>query len=294
MRQFLKNILLCLFLFLSFFLILKIIYPIRDKNYNSAFVDKLKILQSNKKIKKIIIIGGSGAGWGISAELIEQETGIKTINLGHQAAFGLIDYQAFIMDNITKDDIIIFSPEWVFYNNPTFYDEATLNELIRYNPEYSELINNYYYKIRYLFTKIELNTHKINDSTTPYIYNCFNKNGDIISHCGLIKNKIRRYKINEELKVDSFRIYFKFLSSNRTFFLYPPTQLPIYKENFKILNRIEKLLQKNNFNIIDNVDNNVYPDEMFFDAEYHLKCDFKNKRTKKIIDYLKQTILINK
>jgi hypothetical protein len=294
MRPFIKNISFFLILFLTSFLILKITLPTRAKNYHSAFVDKLKILQSNKKIHKIILIGGSGVGWGISGELIEQETGIKTINLGHNAGFGLIDYQKFIMDNITKDDIIIFSPEWNFYNNPTFYDEATLNDLIINNLEYNILINNYYYVIKSLFTKIERNTQKVNDSSSAYRYDCFNKNGDIISHCGLIKSKIRRLgKISEELKIDSFKIYFKFLSTNRTFFLFPPTQSIFYKENFKTLNRIEKLLQKNNFKIIDNLENNVYSDEMFFDAEYHLKCEYKNIRTKKIIDYLKQTILIN-
>jgi hypothetical protein len=41
---------------------------------------------------------------------------------------------------------------------------------------------------------------------------------------------------------------------------------------------------------VDGVENNVYPDDMFFDLEYHLKCDFKDKRTRKVIDYLKQNI----
>ena len=154
MKLFLKNIILFLFLLVSFFMISKIILPNREKNYNSAFVDKLKILQLNKSNKKILLIGGSGIGWGISAELIERETGVKTINLGHNAAFGLIDYQSFIISNINKDDIIIFSPEWIFYNNPTFYDKATLSDLIRYNQEYRVLLNKDNFSS--FFTKIEL------------------------------------------------------------------------------------------------------------------------------------------
>lgn len=274
-------------------MISKIILPNREKNYNSAFVDKLKILQLNKNNKKILLIGGSGIGWGISAELIERETGVKTINLGHHAGFGLIDYQSFIISNINKDDIIIFSPEWIFYNNPTFYDKAILLDLIRYNQEYRVLLNKNNYNFSAFFTKIELKIPK-KDATSPYKYECFNKNGDIISHCGLNPGNVRPYEISEEVKIDSFNIYFKFLSTNRTFFLFPPTQLSVYRENSKILNRIEFLLRNKKYNIVDDVENNVYPDDMFFDAEYHLKCDFKDQRTRKVIDYLKQNILNKK
>jgi len=289
MKLFLKNIILFLFLLLSFYMISKIILPNREKNYNSAFVDKLKILQLNKSNKKILLIGGSGIGWGISAELIERETGVKTINLGHHVGFGLIDYQSFIISNINKDDIIIFSPEWIFYNNPTFYDKATLSDLIRYNQEYRVLLNKDNFSS--FFTKIELNIPKKDaTSTSPYKYDCFNKNGDIISHCGLNARKINYYNISQELKLDSFNRYFKFLSTNRTFFLFPPTQLSVYRENSKILSRIEFLLRNKKYNIVDGVENNVYPDDMFFDLEYHLKCDFKDKRTRKVIDYLKQNI----
>lgn len=292
MTQLLKKVILFFLISFSLFFSLKFILRNKqEKNYNSAFVDKLKILQSNRFKKKIILFGGSSVGWGFSAELIEKKLGIKTINLGHYAGYGLIDFQSFFLKNITKDDIIIFSPEWLFYADPEFYEPAILDNLVRYNYEYGKIIGNDYYLIKSFFSKIKISNSKKEDVSTAYRYNCLNRNGDIISQCSLPPFGPQYYKIDHApLKINSFSKYFPFLLTNKTIFVFPPTQLRVYNENKSYLDLIEHSLLKQKYIVADSVADNVYPDSVFFDAGYHIKCDMRIRRTEKLIDYLNQYV----
>ncbi len=99
MQKFIYNIFRFIILSTLLFIVLRITLP-QKKNYNSAFVDKLRLLRKYKNEKKIVLLGGSCVGWGISAEQIEKSTGIKTINIGHHAGYGLTDFQNYLMSNI--------------------------------------------------------------------------------------------------------------------------------------------------------------------------------------------------
>jgi hypothetical protein len=276
------------------FIFLKLSLNSGKQNYNSAFVEKLIILKKYRHQKKIVLIGGSSVGWGLSAELIESETGIKTINLGHHAGFGLIDFQSFIIKNLNKDDIIIFSPEWIFYTDPTFYDKATLDNLIRYNIGYGELLQNDFYKLSTLFTKINIESFQDDNLGNPYRYDCLNTNGDIISHCGLKAKLPQYYTIdNEHIAVERFKELFPFIVNNKTIFLYPPTQKKVYERNKIFLNKINNTMLKNRYCVVDKIEDNVYKDDCFFDSQYHLTCEERIKRTGKLIIFLKKMYNLN-
>ena len=292
MKKFIKHLSIYFLLTSLFFYILNKIFK-EERNYNSAFVDKLKILQANKNIKKIVLIGGSSVGWGLSAEQIEIKTGIKTINLGHNAGFGLSDFMNFISQNLTKEDIIVFSPEWNFYSDPNFYDTAIHRNLIMNNYEYGRLLNNYLYMLMALnpIHKVRFELIKENMLDNPYRYNCFNNNGDIISHCNLSPQNLRRYVIkSEDLRVNYFKLIFPFLASNKTIFLFPPTQRQSYEESSRYLKNVEFTLIQSGYLVLDKVEENIYPDSSFFDAEYHLTCSTRISRTNKLIKYLSQFI----
>ena len=96
------------------------------------------------------------------------------------------------------------------------------------------------------------------------------------------------YKLQQGLlKISSFPKYFPFLLSNKTIFIFPPTQQKVYNENKQYLKSIEASLYKNNYTLLNNVEDNVYADSDFFDAEYHITCESRIHRTEKLINYLK-------
>jgi hypothetical protein len=256
-----------------------------EKNYNSAMVDKLGILQKNKAKQKIILIGGSSVGWGLSAEKIQKATNITTINLGHHAGFGLLDYQEFIISCLNPNDIIIFSPEWNFYDKPDDYDTATLDDLYT-NTTYLKITKkSLFTKIKStLLRKISLSTNKNHDPDNPYVYNCFNKNGDVISHCGIKSRKPNKYKVDfAHFDLELFKAKFKYISKARCILLFPPTQESVYKMYKKSFDDLQMAISISKLGYIDLIPSNVYNETDFFDAEYHLKCEIKNKRTEKVI-----------
>lgn len=268
---------------------IKLIFP-TAKNYNSAMVDKLDLLKKNKSKQKILLIGGSSVGWGLSAELIEKATNITTINLGHHIGFGLLDFQEFIISCLTPNDIIIFSPEWEFYNDPNYFDLATLDDLCQ-NKEYLEQTNKPLKTIikSILLKKIYL--FKPNDKKSPYRYYCINQHGDVISHCNLIPKGPEKYAVQlEHFDQNLFINTFQYISKAKCILLFPPTQKSIYQENKKSFDELQASVSKSNLNYIDSISSNVYDEVDFFDKEYHLKCDIKMKRSEKVISSILNTI----
>jgi hypothetical protein len=281
---------------LSFFFLCLIKYNIKHKkNYLSAFVDKLEILKTNKDRQKILLIGGSSVGWGISAETIEQETKIKTINLGHHAGIGIFDYLQTVLKYTTKNDIIIFSPEWNFYNNPNFYDTATLENLHLNYPYLSFNNKPIYFFFKSFFThRAPIFQNNIwRDSVYPY--ECLNANGDIVSHCNWKRQNTKSYNVEfDNFAIREFMKAFPFIYSKQTIIIFPPTQSSVFKSNIKIFNSFQTKLSNLNLPLLDSIIDNIYPDSLFFNAEYHLTCDGRDYRTKKIVAFIRSTIMQQK
>jgi hypothetical protein len=287
MKTFVTKTFLALLLGMAIFVSLRLVLP-KKKNYNSAFIIKLKTLARNKYQKKIVLFGGSSIGWGLSASEIEKSTGLKTINLGHHAGFGLTDFQNFVMSNISEKDIIIFSPEWHFFFNPTDYDTATLDNLAS-NIEYGIMTKNVHHFLTGLFSKIEMDFKPNIDSiNSPYRYDCINENGDVISHCGMSPRGPRRYSLsNTTWNYEKFLNTFNFITRKNTVLLFPPTQLDFYKRYESQLSYLQYFLKNQDIQLVNNISENLYNDSSFFDAEYHLTCENRTKRTNAIILFIK-------
>jgi len=80
------------------------------------------------------------------------------------------------------------------------------------------------------------------------------------------------------------------LLTNKVIFAFPPTQERIYKEYGNRLNFIQQSLLNQHYLIADSLIDNVYPQSEFFDAEYHILCDVRTRRTEKLISFLQQFI----
>lgn len=299
MLSFIKKVLVFSLLIVTAFLLVKV-YTIQylPQNFYSVYSNKLKMLSAIKAQRKIVLIGGSSVGFGISAKQIEQATGIKTINMGQGAGLGLLDARDYILNNITKNDIIIFSPEWAFYEKPSFTDAAVLDNFIHNNPEYGVIINRPTYVMQSAFSAIysyEFNNagkkDKMSEDLPPYVYNCINESGDIISHCGLKRIGPKPYLINlKKFDLKKFLEAFSFVGNHNTLIVFPPTQQPLFKKYGADLRRVENTLRTHKLNVVNNVTDNVYPDSSFFDAEYHLTCENRTIRTKIVINSIKKLL----
>ena len=89
------------------------LYPITDKtHYYQGFKKPYEIALKTKGEERIILLGGSSLGWGVSAKTIQKETGVIALNFGVHAGTGYLGSFGLIEEVLTKKDLIIISPEW--------------------------------------------------------------------------------------------------------------------------------------------------------------------------------------
>lgn len=87
--------------------------------YQSVIQRKYDVLKNTKE-KKIIIIGGSSAGFGIDEELLEEKTGYKVANMGLHAGFGQLFNTEIARDFIKEGDIVLLGYEYDTIASPCF------------------------------------------------------------------------------------------------------------------------------------------------------------------------------
>lgn len=85
--------------------------PTFDDTYQSVIqrkYDKLK----NAEGPKIVIIGGSNAGFGIDSVLMEEKTGYTVVNMGLHAGFGRLFPTELAKNHIGEGDIVLLAYEY--------------------------------------------------------------------------------------------------------------------------------------------------------------------------------------
>ena len=104
---------------------------IYSKTYYAALVDKVHNLQSHKKDKKIILIGGSNVAFGFNSELLEKEfNDYKVINFGLYAMLGTKIMMDLAVDYIGEGDVVFLMPEINSQSTSLYFNaESTLKAL---------------------------------------------------------------------------------------------------------------------------------------------------------------------
>jgi hypothetical protein len=74
---------------------------------------KMAIAQEVKASRRILIVGGSGAHYTVDAQLMEQQTGIPTINLSTDGPVGLDVILPSVSQAIHPGDIVVLIPEYL-------------------------------------------------------------------------------------------------------------------------------------------------------------------------------------
>ncbi len=90
------------------------------------------VLEIEPNEKKILIVAGSNALFGISAKSITQATGIKTINLGSHAGLGGEYILNWADKFIRKDDIILMPLEYDLYESTGMSDDFVKFDALNY------------------------------------------------------------------------------------------------------------------------------------------------------------------
>ena len=275
-----------------------------DENYFASIVDKHHFARSIHK-PKIMLVGGSNLAFGIASDSIEKKMNRPVVNLGLYVGFGLDFILKDAISEVRKGDLVIISIEYYLRKNEEEYSEQMA--AFAYSPAYEYVgytdFLDFFKKQASFFSRYSRNliffpnrikSPKIDDKISDYFRKGFSQKGDLLAH---INNPpIRPLNDLARLKKRSYlneiQLINQFIKDVRTIggqvvWNYPCYSQTGYDLNSEELKYYENQIQQNvNCLKINNLKDEIYPDNCFYDTHFHLSGKCRIERTQKLIDIL--------
>lgn len=87
--------------------------------YQSVIQDKVRYYEQTKG-RRLILVGGSSAAYGIDEERLEQETGCKVANLGLYGGLGDLFQTQLVRANLQAGDLVVLAYEYNWIDEESF------------------------------------------------------------------------------------------------------------------------------------------------------------------------------
>jgi hypothetical protein len=311
MKQFLIKTILFLsvssLLFFSTKFMLKQYKPRNFNDYMAAIIDKHTRVK-NINSPKIIISGGSNLAFGVESKMLEEEFKMPVVNMALHAGLGVNFILEQLKQTIKQDDIVLISFEHFMsldgkYDLKKFTGEI-FNESKKFysiNPleEIKIEIENTRNDIKNFIQKGGIQTSSNNDVVSVYSRKAFNELGDVVAHLSLpipqeiTGRKIFTYEYWGGIKeLNNFHEYAR-KRNVQVYYLYPTYPNSEFNKNKRAIELLSEDLNKDlNIKIINKPTDFVYDDSDFFDTVYHLNKSGREKRTKQLINIIKENCIL--
>ncbi|MBH8552050.1 hypothetical protein I8751_06620 [Nostocaceae cyanobacterium CENA357] len=319
-KSYLKVMILCflvvfsLDLLVSYFFVGK--YIMGADNWIAVAQTRKKDIAKSISGKRILIVSGSNALFGISAKKIYQETGVPTVNLATHAALG-VKYTLDDAKTILKEgDIVLLPLEYSTYTWGGNFNETYLKHVLSHDTNY---FNNLSISAKFNHV-IQLSNIDILSSLVLYkdqqevlselkakalkkkCYTGFTLNefGDELCNIGqkpldVMPNAL---KIPKNYTIDPTGVIAEFLdwckqNKIKVLALYPVMQKQdqYQKEKYQIFfNKIKEYYQYNGTLLLGDPYQATLPNELMFNTQYHPNDRGRDIRTQQIISLIKPYI----
>jgi hypothetical protein len=279
-------------------------YPFNKNMGRASYIDKMKRLDSISS-PKIIIIGGSNANYGLNSQLLQDSVHLPVVNMSLNANVSFIFFCNVIKDHIQPGDIILALPEYQFfdpqqqvYGNQNLYQLATIVPTVAKHFTPVQWSRAPLYLDDICAANLESISYLLRNQPTE-TRGFYNSLGDFIGHQNKTttlqktpnvyvdyKSNLKHYqKINAATKKHLIA-FDQFVSSKGATLLldWPVYSNKLVDENFAgvIKNELLKL------NWIGSYNDYLYDESALYDSPYHLKFDYQNNRTWKIVNDIKR------
>lgn len=245
---------------------------------------------------KIIIIGGSGCGFGICSPLLQEHYNKNVCNTGTHAGLGLNLQINLFRKYITTNDIVIVIPEYEQYTKMFYGDETALRILTSIYPEGYKQVSflqqmHLYRYVPMAFTDAQkCKGMGIFGDTIPYAKEAVNEFGDVERYAN-------RNHANKEWKPNILKGYISVIpflilkdfneeckEKRVHLFIFPPAfRQEAFECNKSKINEIWRRLEKNNLPVVSYPEAYMLPDSLYYDTDYHLTYEGVIIRTNKLI-----------
>jgi hypothetical protein len=263
------------------------------------------------KKPKMLVVAGSSALFGVSAEMIQQTTQVPTINLGSHAGLG-IDYLLHRAKEFAKPgDTILLAPEYELYMADYKRSNTLVGYVFAHDPGY--ILSNpkiiFELSLERLMYGIGVRLKLLPTIETSGYNNNLNENGDIVGNYESLIDAEKRaklatvepfpVKLNVLENPAAFQKLSKFLNWCRNnevkvIATWPNTlwfdaySQPKYQ---RLFDDIQKFYQKSGVIIAGSSRASMYEKSWFYDTIYHLHARGVKARTEQLIAQLKPLLI---
>ena len=276
---------------------------IRNNNaFVGATIDKEKRL-ATLETPRLIFIGGSNLAFGLDSKTIADSLKINVVNMGLHAGLGV----AFVLNQakpyLKNGDKIVLSVE---YGLTELGDKKLFTQLMDMHPN---AINYLDYSVNDKLNLIDINWQRcvsslffsaiVNPNDAVYKRDGFNKEGDVIAHLNLpqmphLMNMGKMIFRDYSLEINALNQFIA--EANRkgakVYYTFPAYIESEYQLNKSVLEQYENQFKTQlKCPIINTPKTFVFPNTNFFDTAYHLDKNGREKRTKIMIQLLKENAL---
>lgn len=266
-------------------------------------MERLRCIES----PKIVIIGGSGSGFGFCSPIISKHFGMPVCNTGTHAGLGILTQLRLCQDYINEGDIVLVIPEYGNYNknkNGYLGDVANLRILTSVYPKGYETfsIKQQLHLLKYVpkafDDAIKARGLNIGDDS-PYSQKSLNSFGDIEMYDVRIHlddkdwtpEKCDGFKFQKQV-VCLLQSFFRFCEQkNAIMLLFPPAFKAMdYDVNEEFIQTIWDALRNVDLPIAAWPERYRLNDTMFYDTRYHLTYDGVLIRTQMVIEDIEDAL----
>lgn len=298
MGRFLEKIIIVLVLSgivmnILFVLCLRVRNPYSEASHEINFVNAMSKLDTIT-VPKIIIIGGSGCGFGIDSKALSEHYDMPVINTGTHAGIGLRLQLEIFKKYISNDDIVLVVPEFSNFSKNYFWGGETTVRI------FSSLYPDGYRRcsvIQFLHLLTFTPKHFFNSiqaglplPESPYSKYALNEFGDVTNFNVRNHQQLKLYPDlrhrNPFVRKYLLEYYREVESSGAKMLLLPPSLALSNFENSRLfINHLyEAYASGPEPHFIALPDRYALPDSMYFDSPYHLTYEGVHYRTALMIE----------
>lgn len=278
-------------------------HPDRDIQYSHEINFSKSIYKLKSKTQPtIIILGGSGCGFGFISENLKEHYDMPVINVGTHAGIGLHLIMAVAKPYVSKDDIILLIPEYHHFNENFLYGEnAALNALYSAPELFSHVNLHQYFHLLKFYPRYCENiirkqanyserTYIDTTNVSPYSRFSLNEYGDVTSfnkrtHQDIALTEPCLKHINTKT-IDEIKDFMNYSCEIGAMCIFLPpayrdVQFDLEKES---IYKLTMLLSKMDVNYPAEPIRYRLNDSLFYDTPYHLTYEGCVYRTQLVIE----------
>ncbi|OQA50532.1 MAG: hypothetical protein BWY47_00401 [Bacteroidetes bacterium ADurb.Bin302] len=252
---------------------------------------------------KMLIIGGSGCGFGIDSEKLFLHYNKPIVNTGTHAGLGLRLQIELFKEYIKEGDVVIVIPEYQQYKDNLFYGESTTLRILSstYTEGFKFLsLFQWIYLFKFIpqtFMDALISKDMKYVENTPYSKEALNQFGDVTMYDQRISGKVPLDGdlSNTEVDKEAMKLLVDFDNYVRqkkaTMILFPPAyQASSFHQNKQFVETLQQQLSEAGCPFRACPSRYALPDSLFFDTPYHLSAVGTQERTCLLIEDIDQNL----